>query len=275
MISEQEIAQMYSDNNTIHEIMDRTGLGEKKIRNSIKRQKVDMRPIGKRPIELDKRAFDTITDESAYWIGFLMADGCVTHNSVGSPVLSLTLQRRDEKHLEKFGMFLKTNAKIYRHISNADSAQSSVKFVSPELCSALLQYGVTPRKALTASPPEQLLNNRHFWRGIIDGDGHVSIIKGDGWPVIHLAGTSIMCNKFLEFAKTISPVPSSATARLMGKTRTYQVALHASKSIPIIVELYRDCSMYLDRKEAVYRDIASKLCPCCGAWNNRLSRNRP
>ena len=59
------------------------------------------------PSTFDEHSFDVIdTEEKAYWLGFLYADGNVsnTKNEVG-----ITLQSSDIKHLYKFKTFLKSS----------------------------------------------------------------------------------------------------------------------------------------------------------------------
>ena len=65
----------------------------------------DMRST--RYYELNEEAFDAITEESAYWVGFLMADGCVSDPANGRcPTLALALAQRDMHHVVRFREFL-------------------------------------------------------------------------------------------------------------------------------------------------------------------------
>jgi len=45
--------------------------------------------------------FSTIdTEEKAYWLGFLVADGCITAHKNGSRYIKLSLSIKDKKHLD-------------------------------------------------------------------------------------------------------------------------------------------------------------------------------
>src|ERR1700676_2904171 len=54
-----------------------------------------------------------LNEESAYWIGFLMADGCIKNTRKGYRVINLELTETDLNHIEKFKIFVKSNNKIY------------------------------------------------------------------------------------------------------------------------------------------------------------------
>ena len=61
-------------------------------------------------------------------------------------------------------------------------------------------YGFTPRKSWDGCITDQrLLNSRHFWRGMIDGDGSIGYRKRDGYPLLSLVGTKIMIDQFRYF----------------------------------------------------------------------------
>lgn len=63
-------------------------------------------PIRPRRWPLDETVFDTLNENSRYWVGFLMADGSVTRNR-----LSLHLAARDVAHLRKLRRFLHSKTK--------------------------------------------------------------------------------------------------------------------------------------------------------------------
>lgn len=58
--------------------------------------------------------FDTITEESAYWMGMLMADGWIFKEKTGNLRIAITLAEEDYIHLVKFSRFLKSTYPILR-----------------------------------------------------------------------------------------------------------------------------------------------------------------
>lgn len=63
--------------------------------------------FGKTKYTLDDTVFDTVTEESAYWSGFLMSDGNINYGKTGNARIALVLAKVDFSHLEKFRDFLK------------------------------------------------------------------------------------------------------------------------------------------------------------------------
>ena len=125
------------------------------------------------------------------------------------------------------------------------------------LVRALGALGVTPRKSATAEPwdgPVRLM--RHYWRGMVDGDGGLSL-RPPGRPgsprqwCIHLAGSRACVEAFARWASDICG--SRAQPRPYSHSRNcwYWVA-GGNRMTPLVVrELYGDCTVSLNRKQAL------------------------
>jgi DNA-binding transcriptional regulator WhiA len=63
---------------------------------------------------VDETVFDSITDQSAYWAGYLMTAGNIYNDKSGNPQISLTLanSERGRKLLIKLRKFLKCSNQI-------------------------------------------------------------------------------------------------------------------------------------------------------------------
>jgi hypothetical protein len=121
----------------------------------------------------DAAAFDRHDAESAYWLGFLLADGCI----VGGRrfALSVALKASDRMHLEQFREFLRAETPI-----RFDAKRNAVCLVvsSEELIRSLAAKGCTPQKSHRLEFPQSGLFYRpHFVRGVFDGDGSITAIK--------------------------------------------------------------------------------------------------
>lgn len=124
----------------------------------------------KRPFK-NRYIFDKIdTEEKAYWLGFLYADG-----SVGSKEdkIELSLAACDYNHIQKFKDFIGLDNKIsYRKKQNA----YRYSFRDKTFKEVLIKQGCVPKKSLILTfptidqVPVELI--RHFIRGYFDGDGY-------------------------------------------------------------------------------------------------------
>lgn len=120
------------------------------------------------PSQVKRDFFQIIdTDEKAYWLGFLAADGTV-YIGGRQHTVCLDLQPRDLLWLERFRDTIAPGAAITRH----GSRSYSVSIGSQELVHDLVRLGITPRKSNTlAWPriPEPFVTP--FLLGYSDGDG--------------------------------------------------------------------------------------------------------
>lgn len=128
-----------------------------------------------RKYKLDESVFKKIeTEEAAYWLGFLYADGCV--NKV-SNCIEITLQDKDIESLEKFNKFLCSSKQIEKK-NKGNYELSRVSVYSLKMKNDLIELGCIPEKSKKLTFPNYNQVPRrlmcHFIRGYFDGDGHVS-----------------------------------------------------------------------------------------------------
>jgi hypothetical protein len=204
---------------------------------------------------LDELVFDCITEESAYWAGFLMADGCVHKGNV-----SMGLQERDVSHVESFRSFLKSTHAISRHPGQGMSTSAIVSFTvkSNRIAHALAGFGVVPRKTHIAEV-KRLEKDKHFWRGVIDGDGTVTLIQwrtGRTSPLVILCGASTsLLQQFADFVRGVVP---GAVANVTRSHSCYNVRISGTKAIELIRHLYVGATVYLERKYATAAKILAE-----------------
>ncbi len=123
----------------------------------------------KKRVFCDTGFFMNLSPVSAYWAGFIAADGTLFNRDKS---VTITLNKRDTRHLHKFIKAIKSNARVGYTESN-NSAHVSIR--SKPLYDSLLKLGITPNKSLTikyVKIPLSLIP--HFIRGTFDGDGWIS-----------------------------------------------------------------------------------------------------
>lgn len=205
---------------------------------------------------LNRDAFKTETDESAYWIGFLITDGCILRRKTGSAHIVLALAHRDIDHLIKFQKFLGSNHKI-THVKKTNADRLAV--TSDEIADTLEKYGVVPRKSYTAKVIG-LEFNRHFWRGVIDGDGYIGLYRcrKSRLPRIGLVGSRYLLHQFKDFAVTVVP---RLRSDLQSNRNIFKIDFNGNAAGELVKYLYSDCATFLDRKRARALQIIAHIEP--------------
>ena len=141
------------------------------VSSSLERKGVAIRPnsIANRLYEINPDVFDILNEESAYWWGFLYADGYVHKRS-----LIVGLQGKDQSHLEKLAKFLGSTAPIKDKLDNTHKYSVCELFVThSHLAERLTELGIVKHRTrpdiVQNLLPVNLYN--HWIRGFFDGDG--------------------------------------------------------------------------------------------------------
>src|ERR1700733_1472510 len=97
----------------------------------------------------------------------------------------------------------------------------------------------------------ELTTSRHFWRGVVDGDGSIFILK-TGYSSINLVGSQRLLEAFLPFL-TERNLSGRMTIRPHKSIHGFSTAGYLADLI--IDELYRNATTALDRKAAAAAPI--------------------
>ena len=158
-------------------------------------------------------SFDSINEESAYWIGYLMADGCFTSISANQNVYRLMLEcKKDDKEiLDKFCNFLGIRTDRITEGHNGQSV--ALCLADSNFSTSVNKWGILKNKSYKdLSIPETIKNNQVFFyqflKGLVDGDGTVMMQWGrKGISIVSNSETLLkQCKKILQ---STLPVPSS------------------------------------------------------------------
>ena len=201
-----------------------------------------------RKLKVDKNTFEIIdTEEKAYWLGFLYADGNVYYNKNNKQyVIELGLAIKDYNHLLKFKQFLRSDYKI-EHRVKTNSCR--IRIHSKKMCDDLINLGCIPNKSLILKFPEFLDTKliSPFIRGYFDGDGCISsYIKTT--PDISLLGTK----EFLLYINNIYQKEKSLFKDLRHKNNTFSIRFKINNGLTFLYDIYNNANIYLDRKYNIY-----------------------
>ncbi|MAX51298.1 MAG: hypothetical protein CMH22_04915 [Methylophaga sp.] len=132
--------------------------------------------------------FKGLTPEDSYWLGVIMADGCIrvdgntkkTGFNYKSYKITLAWQSKDLHHLKKFRDYLGDSNRsiVANHSHNSQCYQVNVQ--GTWLRERVKRYGIIPRKTSEFcedyTPPIYV---NDFIAGWFDGDGYINVGKED------------------------------------------------------------------------------------------------
>lgn len=197
------------------------------------------------------------TEEKAYFLGFLYADGCVlTHQS--SMEMSIGLSSKDGYMLEWMKKQLEYTGPIgiyeYKREGKDYDDAHLLRCKSNGLCSDLIRLGCIPRKSLVlrwpekGSIPEHLMH--HFIRGYFDGDGHFTFWTKEGrisQLMIGFSGTESFLNDLEHYL--VEHVGVNRNKVIKDRSKAYTLRHTGNKVAHKIGSyLYKDATIYLTRK---------------------------
>ena len=154
-----------------------------------------------RSYSLDTTYFHAIdTEAKAYWLGFLAADGFVDSKK---GTVALSLAEKDADHVARFKADLGYGGPVTVSTQGRGFSRGHkivrVSISCRKMARALAELGFRENKTWTIEPwqgPPELM--RHYWRGVVDGDGCLYRDKRGHWT-ISLCGNRAMVNGFADF----------------------------------------------------------------------------
>lgn len=219
------------------------------------------------------------TEEKAYWLGFLFADGYVSSktNSVG-----LNVSLKDINHLKKYNQALNFskglnvtethqfgNKDIHTNKNGETMYMVSTVITNKDLKQDLINCGCVPNKSLILEFPNESIFIEsekytkkqlilHFIRGYFDGDGTLGLYQhsktnSNKKESLIFVGTKSFLEKVQEYL---------GKGFLMQKPNcnenTYRLSYSTKKAYTAAKLMYNNSSIYLERKYNIYLDFASK-----------------
>lgn len=250
-----------NENKSIHEISNILNLDRRTISKILKDNNIEIKILNDHSKKSRKHFFDINifkqidTEEKAYWLGFLYADGNVSSDM---HTVAIQLQESDYDHLIKFRNFLQGNdIQIELHEKNK---ACRIRINSTVLSHDLQNLGCIPRKSLALKFPtlEQVPKYliHHFLRGYFDGDGCICISNKQAHFTI--VGTPEFLNGYEHYIlKALGrQKPNKRKKAKVDHDRTEFIAYAGNKQCEkIYYYLYKDATIFLDRKYEKFNSI--------------------
>lgn len=267
-----ELVQRYGKGERISAIATSLGSSYRACWAMLKRRNVEMRndgPLANRKYTFDTKVFDAIdTQEKAYWLGFLYADG---YNFEKRYTVSVRLAPVDVSHLRKYRAFLSLERPFSvvtpKKQAGFEGSTGTVGVIATDMhfSKRLRELGVTTNKSFNLQFPtkEQVPHPLlpHFIRGYFDGDGCISIgrrkLGHKSSAIVNIVGSRSF---ILQLQRVIESVTTrSGSLRVcnpMAKSSVVTITVNGNGVSRTLLDwLYKDATVYLDRKHKKYQEV--------------------
>ena len=197
-----------------------------------------------RKYEINQYFFDNVdTEEKAYFLGFLCADGC---NHINNTKVSLTLKESDKEIVQKLNNLIQSNKPLYYGKKSNGENQYAFQISNRRISDRLSELGCIPQKTYTldfpneSQVPEKFLN--HYMRGFCDGDGWI------GKKDISITSSNLFCDKLKDYLKIKFNIDT--TCRRKGKITELVFSRYGNRAF--LNWIYEGATIYLERKYQRY-----------------------
>lgn len=219
-------------------------------------------PLPGTKYSVDVSFFSNIdTEEKAYWLGFIMADGAVV--STGRSIrFDIILKQDDAEHLNKLNNALNSTypvvlSSVIDKRTGSVNPKAELKINSVKFCRELIDAGVQMKKTGHELIPGRVLKELYpaFIRGFFDGDGCICKVNSGKYYRMHLGSCSI---------KIIMQIQSYLRSNNIDikryETHRYNIPFYYLDSTKkdtcnrFYHLIYDNAIVYLDRKYALAQD---------------------
>lgn len=214
-----------------------------------------------RTYRINEKFFNEIdTEEKAYILGFIMADGGIYINNAHR--LYFSLSYKDIEILNKIQAAMESNYDI-KIIEQSNSFGKStiarLTIYCKEIIDDLLALGFDNNKTGNEFIPNiEPALIRHFLRGFFDGDG--TIFKSRGYDTVGFTSSLDMLNAISELLSKELSLDIKKIYTESGNKQAYRLYYSKQEEVYKIYNyLYDNATIYLERKKDKFVDTITKL----------------
>lgn len=269
-----EIVKLYKDGTSCIQLGKRYGITPGAVSSLLKTRGIEVKKnqYKARKYQLNENYFDKIdTEEKAYFLGLLYADGC---NFPKNRVVTISLLKGDEDILNRLNNLIYINRPLYNN-----GYTSTLTICSKKISDQLERLGCVPQKSLKLEFPtlKQLPDclMRHFIRGYFDGDGCIYLnLKRNQNAVVNITSSTLFSVGLKEYLKSILDVNFNLQI-LKKNNKTATIQMNGNLQVKKFLDwLYEDSSIFLQRKYAKYQEVNSFLLNRVINHNNKYTKGR-
>lgn len=252
------ICELYLEKHATYSISRKLKINKKRIYKVLKEkniQKIKYNLDVYRKYKLEDNYFENInTEAKAYYLGLLVADGCVRENGI----TTISLQEKDVDILYSFKEELKYTGPIL-YINTPNPKHSNVRnlsFSSKKISKDLIGYGLIQNKTYSTyfpNIPKEFWP--HFIRGVFDGDGCICYTGGKYY--FNIAGNDILVKRIQEILMQECNLSETNIRHPKKNSPTVSIMLYSgNRQLKRIREyLYRDAHFYIQRKYDKFHEM--------------------
>lgn len=262
----EKLEAIYNKYKSAYKVAEELGVNYKTIYYWLKKfniQAQDTREVARKHF-FNEQYFDEIdTEEKAYWLGFIFADGCV-YKGTTNYRLQINLQYSDMEHLQRFQKAIGSDYKI-RHIrKNNREIAAELKVNSTRMGKSLIKLGCVERKTIVCQFPNIPYElKRHFIRGYFDGDGCITESKNTNQWLFEITGGSGVLEPIADFFLDHN-IRLNFYSYKKFNNGLLRIYAHR-RTVDYLKEIYRilydEASIFLPRKKQKFIDLITKRVP--------------
>lgn len=213
---------------------------------------IDPKKLQKYNYSYAETLFETIdTEEKAYWLGFLYADGYIDDSK---NIIELALKEEDLYHLKKFRSFWhmddKPISKKIKTIYNKKYIGYRFYISNQKIKKDLINLGCGPSKTFTLKYPDEnqvpIELQHHFIRGYFDGDGCITNHRTSKIS-LEILGTEDFLNGYINW----TTIPRNKLYSF-NHSNIKRIIYSGKNAIKILDRIYDNAHIFLDRKFEKY-----------------------
>lgn len=242
-LSKAEIIHMYAEGESTSEITMLANVSARYIRMVLSDSNVPRRAIGswKRKYDITENYFKTWSNNMAYILGFIAADGAIPKENQ-----CVSISQKESYILEDIKKELKTNQPLYQ---NKKTGVYMLNINSKTIKDDLMNiHGIRPCKSFNIEfpfVPEEYLH--HFVRGYFDGDGHVNSHK---YFVSFVGGSYNFMNSFKDILEN-----NKFQLSFVDKEKQYRIYLSGKNNVNKFSQwIYKNKGLHLKRKYNIFQE---------------------
>lgn len=249
----QKAIKMYTKENlSMNKISKELGISDSTVKRFLQEENIKIKKI-RLNYTVKENLFEKIeTEEDAYWLGLLYADGNISTKGNG---VELDLKAEDKYLVQKFNDYCQISKSIKQHIIKKDEKEYisyRCSFADKKAHDNLMKLGCVNAKSLILKcptkeqVPDKLLSA--FVRGYCDGDGYVR------WEEVrHKEIVLLGTENFLTGIQKRMNWENCSHIRPDGKCKNFRLEIWKMNYVyEILSLLYKDVDLCLKRKQQIF-----------------------